>query len=159
MSDIDGTRLPIKLDSTSNGEFAPVPLSPRNRLANRLAHEAADAHAKRLGLSRRRFLVSACGAASTLLAFNRANASSGGYFDLPAEAALDEALAQASVGAKREFIFDVQGHFVDPSGAWVKKVSPTRSASRRRPPAASRRSSAWARTSSSTTCSATRTPT
>src|SRR5882762_3722461 len=124
MSDIDGTRLPIKLDSTSNGEFAPVPLSPRNRLANRLAHEAADAHAKRLGLSRRRFLVSACGAASTLLAFNRANASSGGYFDLPAEAALDEALAQASVGAKREFIFDVQGHFVDPSGAWVKKVSP-----------------------------------
>jgi predicted TIM-barrel fold metal-dependent hydrolase len=125
MIDSDGTRLPIKLDSTSNGEFTPVPLSPRNRLANRLAHEAANTHAKRLGLSRRRFLVSACGAASTLLAFNRANATTGGYFDLPAEAALDEALAQATVGAKREFIFDVQGHFVDPSGAWTKKVSPS----------------------------------
>ena len=124
MNDPAGARLPIKLDSTSNGEFAPVPLSPRNRLANRLAHEAAGANAKRMGLSRRRFLVSACGAASTLLAFNRANASTGGYFAVPAEAAVDEVLAQAAVGTKREFIFDVQGHFVDPSGAWMKKASP-----------------------------------
>jgi len=124
MNDIDGTRLPIKLDTTSNGEFAPVPLSPRNRLANRLAHERAGENAKRLGLTRRGFLASAAGAASTLLAFNRANASTGGYFALPAESALDEALAQATVGAKREFIFDVQGHFVDPSGAWTRKVSP-----------------------------------
>jgi hypothetical protein len=124
MNDPEGARLPLKLDSTSNGEFAPVPLSARNRLANRLAHEFATANAKRLALTRRKFLVSACGAASTLLAFNQANATRGGYFDIPAEAALDEALAQATVGAKREFIFDVQGHFVDPSGAWAKKLSP-----------------------------------
>ena len=39
--DPEGRRLPIKLDSTSNGEFAPVPLSPANLEANRLAHEAA----------------------------------------------------------------------------------------------------------------------
>jgi uncharacterized protein len=124
MIDPDGTRLPIKLDTTSNGEFAPVPLSATNRLANRLAHEFASEFSKKLSLTRRKFLVSACGAASTLLAFNRANAGTGGYFDIPREAALDEQLAQAAVGAKREFIFDVQGHFVDPSGAWVKKASP-----------------------------------
>jgi len=124
MIDPEGTRLPIKLDSTSNGEFAPVPLSARNQLANRLAHEHASQNAKHLGLTRRTFLVSACGAASTLLAFNQANATQGGYFDVPREAALDEALAQAAVGAKREFIFDVQGHFVDPAGAWVRKASP-----------------------------------
>ena len=35
--DPDGKRLPIKLDSTSNGEFVPVPLSGVNRAANRLA--------------------------------------------------------------------------------------------------------------------------
>jgi predicted TIM-barrel fold metal-dependent hydrolase len=122
--DPEGTRLPIKIDTTSNGEFAPVPLSQRNLLGNRLAHEFATTSAKRLGLSRRGFLVSACGAASTLLAFNRANASTAGYFDIPQEAALDQQLAQAAVGAKREFIFDVQGHFVDPSGAWVQKASP-----------------------------------
>ena len=123
MNDPEGSRLPIKVDTTSNGEFAPVPLSKKNLLGNRLAHEHASANAKRLGLSRRKFMVSACGAASTLLAFNRANAATGGYFDVPPVAALDEQVAQATVGAKREFIFDVQGHFVDPSGAWVKKAS------------------------------------
>ena len=124
--DPDGTRLPIKLDTTSNGEFQPVPLSPANNAANRLAHEAADANAKRLAVSRRDFLVSACGAASTLLAFNTANAAVGkigGFFDLPAEAALEPSLAQAAIGSgKGEFIFDVQGHFVDPNGAWIQKL-------------------------------------
>ena len=124
--DPDGTRLPIKLDTTSNGEFEPVPLSPANNAANRLAHEAATSNAKRLAISRRDFLISACGAASTLIAFNAANAAAGklgGFFDLPAEAALEPSLAQASIGGgKEEFIFDVQGHFVDPNGAWLRKL-------------------------------------
>ena len=116
-SDPEGTRLPIKLDTTSNGEFVPVPLSPANREANRRAHEAAAHNARRLDMSKREFLVSACGAASTLLAFNEANATAGrtgGYFDLPHEAALDQQLARVQVGpAKDELIFDVQGHFID----------------------------------------------
>jgi len=115
--DPEGKRLPIKLDSTSNGEFAPVPLDARNRAANRLAHERATDNAKRRSLSRRQFLTSACGAASTLLAFNAANAAAGrtgGAFDIHPESALDDALARVQVGpAKDEFIFDVQGHFID----------------------------------------------
>jgi predicted TIM-barrel fold metal-dependent hydrolase len=123
--DPEGTRLPIKLDTTSNGEFAPVALSPANRHANHLAHEAATRNAQRVKQRRRDFLVSACGAASTLLAFNAANAAAGkrgGWFDVEAEAALEPQLAQARVGGKGEFIFDVQGHFVDPTGAWVKNA-------------------------------------
>jgi predicted TIM-barrel fold metal-dependent hydrolase len=123
--DSEGQRLPIKLDATSNGEFVPVPLSPANRAANRLAHEAATQNAKRLGLSRRDFLISACGAASALLAFNAANGAvgkRGGFFDLEPEAALEPQLAQARLGGKGEFVFDVQGHFVDPTGAWVKSA-------------------------------------
>jgi len=115
--DPEGSRLPIKLDSTSNGEFAPVPLWPANLEANRLAHEAAAENSKHLACSKRTFLTSACGAASTLLAFNAANAAAGrtgGFFDLPKEAALDLQLARAQVGpAKQEFILDVQGHFID----------------------------------------------
>jgi hypothetical protein len=115
--DPEGKRLPIKLDSTSNGEFMPVPLSATNRAANRLAHEQASLFSKKLSLTRRSFLVSACGAAGTLLAFNAANAAagrSGGFFDLPKDAALDLELARAQVGpARNEFIFDVQGHFID----------------------------------------------
>ncbi len=123
MSDPDGLRLPIKIDTTSNGEFEPVALSVANLVGNRLAHEAASVNAKRVGMNRRDFLVSACGATSTLLAFNAANAAAGklgGFFDIESEAALEPQLAQARGGGKGEFIFDVQGHFVDPTGAWVK---------------------------------------
>jgi hypothetical protein len=121
--DPEGLRLPIKLDTTSNGEFEPVPLSPANRAANRVAHDVASRNAKRLGVSRRDFLISACGAASALLAFNAANAAMGqpgGFFEVEPEAAFEPQLAQATVGGRGEFIFDVQGHFVDPTGAWVK---------------------------------------
>ena len=127
-NDPEGKRLPIKLDSTSNGEFVPVALSTTNRAANRLAHEAASVFCKKLSLGRRRFLTSTCGAASTLLAFNAANAAAGktgGFFDLSPDAALDLQLARAQVGAaKQEFILDVQGHFIDrpknnPKGAEV----------------------------------------
>ena len=125
-SDFDpqGRRLPIKLDSTSNGEFAPIPLDASLKRANALAHERAGEAARKLGIERRRFLVSSCGAASTLLAFNAAHAAAGrngGYFQLSAEAALEPQLAQAELG-KSEFIFDVQGHFVNPTGAWLKDV-------------------------------------
>ena len=125
-SDPDGTRLPIKLDTTSNGEFVPVPLSRANRHANHLAQEAATRNAKRLGLTRRSFLTSACGAASTLLAFNAANAAagrSGGYFELPKEAALEPVAARSTLDGG-EFIFDVQGHYVNPEGAWLQQVPP-----------------------------------
>jgi len=117
-SDPDGRRLPIKLDATSNGEFAPVPLDAAGRAANKLAREAASENARRLGLDRRRFMVSACGAASTLLAFNAANAAAGrrgGYFELDRLAAVDADAAMQQL-ASREFVFDVQGHFVGRHG-------------------------------------------
>ncbi len=116
--DPDGTRLPVKLDSTSNGEFVPTPLDGAARAANGLARRWAGENARRLGLSRRSFMVSACGAASTLLAFNAANAAAGrtgGFFQLDQVAALD-ADAAAERLAGREFVFDVQGHFVGENG-------------------------------------------
>jgi len=122
--DPDGTRLPIKLDSTSNGEYEPIPLDAGARLANEMAHEAAGENAKRTGRTRRDFLVSGCGAASTLLAFNAANAAvgrTGGLFALADEAAVDEAAADAVLKGD-EFILDVQGHFVNPTGAWLNHV-------------------------------------
>ncbi len=116
--DPEGLRLPVKLDPTSNGEFAPVPLSERNRAANRLAQSRATENAKKRGMKRRAFMLSACGAASTLLAFNRANAAGGklgGFFQISENAALDPQLAAAELEGE-EFIFDVQGHFVGEHG-------------------------------------------
>ena len=116
--DPQGLRLPVKLDTTSNGEFAPVPLGEEHRLANALAREQATVNSKRRGLRRRAFMISACGAASTLLAFNRAYAAggkTGGYFQVSDAAAVDPELAAAELEG-REFIFDVQGHFVGEHG-------------------------------------------
>jgi len=121
-----GRRLPIKLDTTSNGEFAPVPLEPVHLHARRLAHEAAGACAKRLGIGRRAFLVSACGAAATLLAFNRAYAADGrrgSYYELDPDAAFDAQLARSTLD-RGDFVFDVQGHFVNPTGAWTRDLPP-----------------------------------
>lgn len=115
--DPGGSRLPIKLDSTSNGEFEPLPASAATRAANALAQQWADRHARRRNVSRRAFLVSACGAASTLLACNAAyaaNGKNGGFFEIEPDAALDPALA-ANALEGREFIFDVQGHFIGKS--------------------------------------------
>ena len=124
--DNDGARLPIKIDSTSNGEFEPVPISRTNTRANHLALERAGELAGHKGQTRRKFLVSACGAASTLMAFNTANAYAGkrgGSFELRDESALDEASALAEVGGD-EFIFDVQGHYVNPEGDWLTRQPP-----------------------------------
>jgi len=120
-ADPDGIRLPVKLDATSNGEFAPIPLDHYARLANRVAREDATRNARRAGMDRRRFMISLCGTASTLLAFNTAFAQAGrrgGHYELAAASAVDPALAQSQLG-KREFIFDVQGHFIDPTGPWL----------------------------------------
>jgi hypothetical protein len=112
--------LPIKLDTTSNGEFAPVPL-PRDALAARVAaHAALDEGARRVGLDRRRYLAGLLGAAATLAAFNRAWAAAGktgGGYALPTQAPYELAAAEAAL-AGDEFIFDVQLHHVNPRGAW-----------------------------------------
>jgi uncharacterized protein len=129
-NDPEGARLPVKLDTTTNGEFAPIPLEPVHRAARRMASDAATANAKRLGLGRRGFLVSACGVATTLLGMNAAYAAAGrrgGFFDLPKEAALDSQLARSAVDGN-EFILDVQGHFVNPDGAWLAPMPPERRA-------------------------------
>ncbi|MBX7527392.1 amidohydrolase family protein [Qipengyuania vesicularis] len=115
--DPDGVRLPIRIDSTSNGEFLPPALTRSQQLTNELAHRAADENSKRLGLGRRAFLVSSAGAAASLAACNTANPDAGGRYAVPAEAGLDNALA-SSILTGDEFIFDVQTHCVDPSGAW-----------------------------------------
>jgi hypothetical protein len=70
LNDAGGKRLPIKLDTATNGEFAPIPLEPVHHEACRRGLEAAGENAKRLALDRRSFLISACGAATALLGMN-----------------------------------------------------------------------------------------
>lgn len=109
--------LPIKFGPCSNGEYVPAALSAVERAAIRRARADCEENAKRVGMSRAAFLRSLCGAATTLLALQSvlADAAKGALsagWDIPFDAALDEAAARA-VLAGEEFIFDVQGHFLE----------------------------------------------
>jgi uncharacterized protein len=118
------TRLPIKIDPTSNGEFRPVPLAEHVVKANAEAVARITDHARRVGVARRAFLQSLCGAATTLLTLKQAfaaRANTGGAFSLPGEAAFETAAAGEAL-AGEEFIFDVQTHMVDPTGKWRRNA-------------------------------------
>ena len=113
--------LPIQLGPRSNGEFVPEAPSPVVREAVRRARFEADRTARRLGMSRRRFLASLCGSAVTLVALNACSSEEsrssgdgdpGGTFDLPPESTTEpEAAAEALAGD--EFIMDVQSHLLE----------------------------------------------
>ncbi|HEU5305752.1 MAG TPA: amidohydrolase family protein [Acidimicrobiia bacterium] len=116
--------LPVELGPCSNGEYDPAPLTPVARAARRRARLDCDDNARRTGMSRRRFLRSVCGVATTLLAINACSEAStrdaarrkpGGTFSVPTTAAVDPDAARAAL-AGEEFVFDVQGHFLEYGG-------------------------------------------
>jgi hypothetical protein len=116
----DDPGLPIKWHPVSNGEFLPPPPTALVREATRRSLEALDANARRIGVSRRQFLLSACGSATMLAvlsACSKEEASSrgersGGTFDVPEEATTEPAAAEEALGGD-ELIFDVQTHLLE----------------------------------------------
>ena len=111
---------PIPTRVVSNGEYMPWPQTPAQR---RVEHEIcalADAHRGRLRLDRRQFLRTASGLAASFLAFNRVF---GPFFAVtPAEAADPDLARERTARHARQFIFDVQTHFV--RDVWLsRKIS------------------------------------
>jgi predicted TIM-barrel fold metal-dependent hydrolase len=113
--------LPIKLGPCSNGEYDPEdPLPPVLREAIRRARETCDRNARRTGISRREFLLSAAGAATVLAVLNACTREEarvrgrepGGSYRVSPEATVDGDTAMDEVGGE-EFVFDVQGHFLE----------------------------------------------
>jgi hypothetical protein len=128
---------PFELGSVSNGEYAPLPHTPFLREVERRTLIAAEEHARRLGMDRRRFLLTLGGAATMLIALNacseeqsassptsgapRTTGAPGGTFTVPSTAPLEPDDA-ADVLTGDEFVFDDQTHFLDyaRSGATVE---------------------------------------
>jgi len=102
------TEVPLPTRLVSNEEFPPLPQTAAQRAVEDRILAAAGRLAPRLGQSRRDFLRTSGGVATSLLAMN---AVFGRFFDvLPVEAA-DPAAFQERTGAPL-FIFDVQVHYV-----------------------------------------------
>jgi predicted TIM-barrel fold metal-dependent hydrolase len=109
--------LPIKLHPCSNGEYVPPPPSALAREVARRTRAQAERNARLVGMSRRRFLLSSMGAATMLSVLaacssDASNGTSGGTFTVPPEATVDPDAALDALGGD-EFVFDVQGHFLD----------------------------------------------
>ena len=116
--------LPIKFGPCSNGEYEPEPLSEVLTETIRRAREECERGARRLGMSRREFLLSVCGAATTLLVLDactresfRASAHSptaspGGGYRISPEATTEPEAAREAIGGE-EFVFDIQGHLLE----------------------------------------------
>lgn len=134
--------LPLRVHPLSNGEYAPQRPSPVVREAVRRTLAAADANARRLGISRRQFLRSSAGMAATLSAIaacsaedNAANPTSssssssststssttstttvgpGGTFEVPPESTIDEEVATTVLGGQPgDLVVDVQTHLLE----------------------------------------------
>jgi len=112
--------LPIPTQIVSNSEFYPIPQTERQRRIERLIREMADERAHALGWSRRRFLQSACGTATALMALNIASgcsdAKSDGGFDVTDCATRDPEAAREVFQPGEYFIVDVQTHHADLEG-------------------------------------------
>ncbi len=124
--------LPITLTPVANDEYVPAPSSPMVREAIRRARADCEDNAARSAMSRRRFLLSACGAATTLLALDACSREAlrhvagptttggaggpgptpGGTYSIPTEATTSPEVATSVLGGQ-ELIFDVQGHLLD----------------------------------------------
>ncbi|MCI0524931.1 MAG: twin-arginine translocation signal domain-containing protein, partial [Acidobacteria bacterium] len=100
---------PIPTEVCSNEEFIPPAQTADQQRWEARIQEMADDCAKKLGLSRRRFLQTSGGMAVAMLAYNEVF---GKTYDVDPVEALDQA-AYAEKWPKTEFIFDNQTHHVD----------------------------------------------
>jgi predicted TIM-barrel fold metal-dependent hydrolase len=84
---------------------------------NRL-REMAARNARKLGVTRRRFLQSSCGMAAAMICFNEVF---GKTYDVDPIEALDPAAFEEK-WPKNEFIFDNQTHHIDVESGWFEKT-------------------------------------
>ncbi len=102
----------------------PPPATPLAQEATRRSRDALEHNARRVGMSRRRFLLSTCGSATMLAILSACSSEQakrdgkrpGGTFDIPKEATTEPDAATHAIGGD-ELIFDVQTHLLDlPAG-------------------------------------------
>ncbi|MDP6013578.1 MAG: amidohydrolase family protein [Alphaproteobacteria bacterium] len=103
-----GSAVPTQM--ISNGEFNPLPQTPKQKQVEARLTELAELHGKKQGLDRRAFLQSSCGMAAAFVAMNEVY---GNVFDVSeAEAATPEMMVERAAALSHQFILDDQTHFL-----------------------------------------------
>lgn len=116
-TDDDETLLPFPVAPVSNGEWCPLPITDKQRLAAKLIIEETGAAAKRHGMSRAKFLRTAAATTIAFAVLNKVNGldQSGEASALPMKKVHcdDLAAARERLDKKDIFVVDVQQHHVD----------------------------------------------
>lgn len=108
-ADVGAPRMPVPTQMVSNGEYPALPQTIHQKRVEARINELADGAARKLGLSRRAFLLGSGGMAASFLAMNEIY---GPYFDIdPLSLLVPEAYAQ-SAPPRDLFVFDDQLHMV-----------------------------------------------
>jgi predicted TIM-barrel fold metal-dependent hydrolase len=108
-ADVGAPRMPVPTQMVSNGEYPALPQTERQKHVEARINELAEGAARKLGVSRRAFLLGSGGMAASFLAMNEIY---GHYFDIdPLSLLVPEAYAQ-SAPPRDLFVFDDQLHMV-----------------------------------------------
>ena len=118
-ADLDPFPSPIPTQIVSNGEWMPMPQTHEQQRIEARTNELADGAAKKLGMSRRKFMATTGGMAATFLAMNEVF---GRFFNVRREA-LFESEAFAADGLPADtFIFDDQLHMIRQSNTTTNRA-------------------------------------
>lgn len=102
-------RLPLVLQRRSTDEYTPLPYSELDRLIAERVRAQGPKDAARLAMSLGDYWSSRQGTAAALRSLDEAHG--GGFYQVPPEAVLDRAAADAALGGK-ELVIDAQTHYV-----------------------------------------------
>src|SRR2546426_9168444 len=108
-ADADPFPSPIPTQIVSNGEWMPLPQTPEQKRIEARTNELADGAAKKLGMSRRKFMATTGGMAATFLAMNEVF---GRFFNVSRESLFESEAFAADGPPAGTFIFDDQLHMI-----------------------------------------------
>jgi predicted TIM-barrel fold metal-dependent hydrolase len=101
---------PVPTRMVSNGEYMPFPQTEKQRHVEFRVKELAEAAAKKLGISRRKFLEGTGGMAASFLAMNEVFGKT--FFNVRPEEMFERAAYDEGAPPKNLFVFDDQTHIV-----------------------------------------------
>ncbi len=124
LDDASDLQSPIPLQICSNEEFIPPAQTEKQKEVEYRLRELADRSAKRLGMTRRRFLQTSCGMAAAMLCYNEVF---GKVYEVDPLEVLDPTVS-VERWPKTEFIFDNQTHHIDVESGWFQRTEAGRQA-------------------------------
>jgi hypothetical protein len=108
-AETEGFYSPVPTRMVSNGEYMPIPQTGQQKQVEARVKELTNSAAKKLGISRRKFLATSGGMAACFVAMNEVY---GKFFDVEPAEMYEPAASEGHAPPENLFIFDDQTHMV-----------------------------------------------